>query len=153
MPQKVIISTGYSEKNTENYCSRQHSIGLEIEVNVNGSTDEVEVASNKLFALCRKIVSGQKSVNIDTLLNPAPAPAATAPSANQEAPATPQQPRPASSKQIRYILQIAKKNGLTEAEIKNLPAHFDKADFSSLTSQEASDIIDHLTNLGQKKAA
>lgn len=73
--------------------------------------------------------------------------------AKQSVPAAPQQPRPASSKQIRYIFQIAKRNGLTDAEIKNLPAHFEKADFSALTSQEASDIIDHPNSQGQKKAA
>jgi hypothetical protein len=48
MSPKVLVSAAYSEKNTENYCSRQHSIGLEMEINVNGSTDEVEPASNKL---------------------------------------------------------------------------------------------------------
>ncbi len=150
MSQKVIISTGYSEKNTENYCSRQHSIGLEMEVNINSSTDEVEVASSKLFALCRKIVSGQKSVNIDTLLNPGVMPAA-APSANQDATAPPQQARPASSKQIKYLLELAKKSGMDDKSIRLLPSEFQKSSFEALSSNEASKLIDSFSN--KRKAA
>ena len=102
MSQKVKIQTGFSEKSTENYQSQQYSVALEMDCTINGSTREIEEASNKLFALCRKIVSAQKGVNVDTLLNnetlpvssgasqPALAPAQTPPAGPSAAP----RPRP-----------------------------------------------------------
>jgi len=160
MSQKVKIQTGFSEKTSENYNSQQYSVALEMECQINGSTREIEEASAKLFALCRKIVAGQKGVNVDTLLNsenvpgtapvqqpPAtPAPAAPAP-VNGPGPGT---SKPASSKQIKYLLDSAKRIGLSKVEIQNLPASFKKTTFESLTSVEASKLIE---SLAKKKAA
>jgi hypothetical protein len=154
--QHVKIQTGFQEKTSENYNSTQHSISLEMDIQVNGNTREIEEASQKLFALCRKIIYAQKGVNVDSLLQAPAAPpsgqAATSTAASKS-PQEGQQPRPASSKQIRYIFTIARKNGLSDAEIKSLPVRYEKADFSALTSQEASEIIDHLTSQAQRKAA
>ena len=157
MSQKVKIQTGFSEKSTENYQSQQYSVALEMECQINGSTREIEDASNRLFALCRKIVSAQKGVNVDTLLNneavssgpsqPAPAPsappAASAPSGNGT-------PKSATSKQIRYVLELAKKAGMSKPDIQNLPATYKKKTFESLSSVEASKLIE---SLSKKQAA
>ena len=107
---------------------------------INGSTREIEEASSKLFALCRKIVSAQKGVNVDGLLNneaaptaSGPTPPATAPAAPAAPPAGPSAPNSngtpklASAKQIRYVLELAKKAGMSTPDIQNLPATYKKA--------------------------
>ncbi len=165
MSQKVKIQTGFSEKSTENYQSQQYSVALEMECQINGSTREIEDASNRLFALCRKIVSAQKGVNVDTLLNNEAPPASSRPS--QPATATPSAPpaappagpsvpsgngtpKSATSKQIRYVLELAKKAGMSKPDIQNLPATYKKKTFESLTSVEASKLIE---SLSKKQAA
>ncbi len=66
-------------------------------------------------------------------------------SSHSSAPQLPTLPL-SSPKQIRYILQIAKKIWLSDVEIKCLPSHFEKVEFSSLTGAEASETIDHLNS-------
>jgi hypothetical protein len=163
MSQKVKIQTGFSEKTSENYNSQQYSVALEMECQINGSTREIEEASGKLFALCRKIVSAQKGVNVDTLLNSESSGATKALSRPASAPEAPVVPpvspstsngngatRDATPKQIRYILELAKKVGMSKADIHNLKASYNKKTFESLSSVEASKIIDFLS---KKQAA
>ncbi len=143
MPQKIKISTGYSDKSSLNYQSQQYSVSLDMEVQVNGSTQEIEDASSRLFALCRKIVSSQKSVSVDNLLNDEPlqpAPATPAPSSNNGNGKV----KPATKKQIDYIFKLAKKSKLSVDEINALPQNYSKNDFQSLSSVQASQIIDNL---------
>ena len=149
--QTVKINAGFSEKTSENYNSTQHSISLEMDVQVNGSTREIEEASQKLFALCRKIIYAQKGVNVDSLLQGDRLPATVPPGA----PAAPQSPstnaqKPASAKQIRFLLDIAKKAGLDEKAIRTLPSEYKKATFQELSSNEASQLID---SFSKRKAA
>jgi hypothetical protein len=154
MPQNVKIQTGFSEKVTENFQSTQHSISLEMDCAINGNTREIEEASQKLFALCRKIVSAQKSVNVDSLLNnDMPVNLTTFPPAPQTpsftpAPA-PQQPtgngsstRPATTKQIKFILELAKKSNLSHDEILALPLTYQRERFEQLSASQASALID-----------
>jgi hypothetical protein len=157
MPQNVKIQTGFAEKTSENYNSTQHSISLEMDCVINGSTREIEEASQKLFALCRKIVAAQKGVSVDSLLQSEPAQAGTP----QNAPAAPLPsssnsnptgaPKPASAKQIRFLLDVAKKSGLDEKSIRALPAECHKASFEALSSTEASRLIDSFSP--KRKAA
>ena len=146
--QQVRINTGFSEKVVANFQSTQHSISLEMDVSVNGTTKEIEDASAKLFALCRKIVSAQKSGNVDNLLTSPtsaesvsspvqPAPAASAPSA-PHAPTGTNGTKPATSKQIKYALELMKKSGMSKQEIATIPASFNKQSFEALSSVEAS---------------
>jgi hypothetical protein len=160
MSQKVKIQTGFSEKSTENYQSQQYSVALEMDCTINGSTREIEEASNKLFALCRKIVSAQKGVNVDTLLNnetppvssgaSQPALAPTSAQTSAQAPNGNGTPKPATSKQIRYVLELAKKVGMSKVDIQNLPTTYKKQTFEALSSVEASKLIEFLS---KKKAA
>jgi hypothetical protein len=160
MPQKVKIQTGFSEKTTENYQSQQYSVALEMEVSINGSTSEISEASNKLFALCRRLVSQQKAVNVDNLLTAAPveqhppvstpvAPAIAAPSAATPVSNAGNGTKAATSKQIKYALELAKKSGMSKSDIAALPAKFNKASFEALSAKEASSIIEGFA----KKAA
>ena len=165
MPQNVKIQTGFSEKTSENYNSTQHSISLEMDCAINGSTKEIEDASQKLFALCRKIVAAQKGVNVDSLLNSdlggkqAPAAAATQTTASTPgAPsAAPQpfnngnaMPKLATPKQIKWLLDLAKKAKLSHDEILSLPSTYKKERFEQLSAAQASALIDRFN---MKKAA
>ena len=159
MPQKVKIQTGFSEKTTENYQSQQYSVALEMDCSVNGTTREIEEASAKLFNLCRKIVASQKGVNVDNLLKDAPVtvasspvpsvPAASTPSTSQAPARTNGTTKPATGKQIRYALELLRKSGLGKNEIAAIPASFNKQSWESLSSIEASKIIEKYS----KKAA
>jgi hypothetical protein len=149
MSQTIKISAGYSDKVSQDYNSSQYSLNLELDVVVNGSTTEIESASQKLFSLCRKLVLTQRSVNVDSILN-----REASPGANQNAPAAPQSPssssqKPASSKQIKFLLELAKKAGMDEASIRSLPSEFQKSSFEALSSSEASRLID---SFSKKKA-
>jgi hypothetical protein len=60
--------------------------------------------------------------------------------------------RPASPKQINFILMLAKKQGLKDYEIKNLPQnYFNATGFDQISSQQASELIESLN--GKKQAA
>ena len=146
MSQTVKISAGYSDKVSQDYNSTQYSLNLELDVVVNGSTTEIESASQKLFLLCKKLVLAQRSVNVDTLLNPE-----VKLGAGQNAPAAPQSPssstlKPASNKQIKYLLELAKKSGMDEKSVRALPGEFQKSSFEALSSAEASTLIDSFSN-------
>jgi hypothetical protein len=148
MPSKIKITAGFADKVTENYQSQQYSIGLEMECQINGNTAEIEDASKRLFALCRKIVNAQKTINVDYLLqqdsiepptngsapttSAAPAqPTASAPANAQ--PAQPPAPAPqnngngngstklATDKQIKYLFRLAMTAGLKNDEVRHLP--------------------------------
>ena len=152
MPQNVKIQAGFSEKTSENYNSTQNSIALEMNVQVNGSTREIEEASQKLFALCRKIINAQKGVNVDSLLQGDQLPATVPPGA----PAAPHSPssnaqKPATNKQIKYLLELAKKSGMDEKSVRALPGEFQKSSFEALSSAEASSLIDSFSK--KRKAA
>jgi len=149
--QTVKISAGFAEKISENYNSTQNSISLEMNVQVNGSTREIEEASQKLFALCRKIIYAQKGVNVDSLLQGEQLPA-TMPSGTFAAPQSPSSStqKLSSSKQIKFLLELAKKAGMDEAAIRLLPTEFKKSSFEALSSAEASKLID---SFSKKKAA
>lgn len=152
MPQRIKVSTGYADKVSKDFQSQQFSVGLEMELTVNGTTREIEDASEKLFALCRKIVSSQKSISVDSLLNGNTS--QTIPGQNTE------QPRgngngngkPATAKQIRYLHQLGKKADppLTDEQVRALPQQYYGKTLETMTSQEASNLIDVL---GKKKAA
>jgi len=154
MPQNVVkIQTGFSEKTSENFNSTQHSISLEMDCVINGTTHEIESSSQKLFALCRKIVSAQKSVNVDSLLNndnppvnhsqntQPPQSNAQNANGNNQSP-----PRPATQKQIKFLLELAKNANLSHDEILKLPAVYKKDRFEQLTAYEASALIDRYNN-------
>ncbi len=153
MSQTVKISAGYSDKVSQDYNSSQYSLNLELDVVVNGSTMEIESASQKLFLLCKKLVLAQRSVNVDGLLNPE-----AKPGASQSAPAAPQSPssnasnnqRKASPKAIKYLLELAKKSGMDQKAIQSLPSEYGKTAFEDLSPAEASKLID---SFSKKKAA
>lgn len=147
MAQTIRISAGYADKASENYNSKQYSINLELDVQVNGNTREIEGASDRLFELCRRIVEKQKVVSVDNLLAGPPEPHAEEPNSGNSNGTT----RPATAKQLRYLHQLAKKANLTDEQVNGLPRqYYSKAALSDLTSLEASGLIDVLS---QKKAA
>jgi hypothetical protein len=152
--QTVKINAGFSEKTSENFNSTQNSIALEMDVQVNGSTKEIEDASQKLFALCRKIIYAQKGVNVDSLLQSEQTMSGTSqsvPSASQNPSSTVKIfPKLASAKQIRFLLELAKKAGMEDASIRSLPSEFKKSSFEALSSAEASKLID---SFSKQKAA
>ena len=146
MPNKVKISAGYSDKTSENYNSTQYSINLEMDATINGTTAEIEQASDKLFRLCRKIVAAQKGVSVDSYLNtdadhtiPVPQP-------------QPQQPQTTpvdaanlcSPAQVKCIFAVAKSKGLQNGAINNLAKRFNKSKLDELSRSEASQIIKEL---------
>lgn len=143
----VRISAGYSDKISENYNSKQFSINLELDANINGSTQEIEDASARLFELCRKIVEQQKGVSVDSLLAPTP---------QQLPPQQPQQnfqpqtnipssnPSLASPAQVKCIFAVAKQNGLQNGAIAALANRFNKPKLDDLSKQEASILIKEL---------
>jgi hypothetical protein len=149
MSQTVRINAAYSEKNTADFNSQQYSVGLEMDAQINGSTREIEEASQKLFALCRRIVAQQKGVSVDNLLQ--------SPAHNEPAPVTPPAsstnlPRMATSKQLLYLWKLGKRAGLTDEQVRGLPMqYYQKATADDLTGQEASSLIDSLTE--KRKAA
>ena len=160
----VRISAGYSDKISENYNSKQFSINLELDANINGSTQEIEDASARLFELCRKIVEQQKGVSVDNLLSPVPSqpPPQQLPPSQNYSPQPPQQNQPqqpannngsvklASDKQIKFIFSLAKKNKLPDYEVRNLPMQYNIQNFNELSSKQASEIIESLS--GSKAA-
>lgn len=159
----VRISAGYSDKISENYNSKQFSINLELDAQINGSTQEIEQASDRLFQLCRKIVEHQKGISVDNLLTPSNPPPAQLPPQQppaqnqyQQSPAPQQQQsqrngKLASDKQIKFIFSLAKKSKLPDYEVRNLPMqYFNIQNFNELSSKQASEIIESLS--GSKAA-
>ena len=146
MPNKVKISAGYSDKTSENYNSTQYSINLEMDATINGTTAEIEQASDKLFKLCRKIVAAQKSVSVDSYLN------TEADHNGTPLPPQPQQPHTTpvdatnlcSPAQVKCIFAVAKSKGLQNGAITNLAKRFNKSKLDELTRPEASQIIKEL---------
>ena len=147
MPQKVKISAGYADKSSENYNSRQYSINLEIDVTVNGTTKEVEDASERLFRLCRKIVESQKGISVDNLLNDnPPQPTPPAKPAAPPAPTANGNGKLATDKQIKFIFRLGKQSKLSNEQINALPGqYFGKPNFNSLTASEGSNLIETLS--------
>ena len=145
MPNKVKISAGYSDKTSENYNSTQYSINLEMDANINGTTAEIEQASDKLFKLCRKIVAAQKGVSVDNYLS-------TDTDHNTPLPSSPQQPHTTSvdaanlcsPAQVKCIFAVAKSKGLQNGAITNLAKRFNKSKLDELSRPEASQIIKEL---------
>jgi len=134
----VRISVGFSDKQSENYNSTAYSVNLEMDVQVNVSSQEVEDASEKLFRLCRKIVENQKSQNHSDSSEP--------PISQQ-----PPQPKPTniavelcSPAQIKCIFGVAKSKGLQNGAITALANRFNKPRLEDLTKQEASQLIKEL---------
>lgn len=143
----IRISVGFSDKQSENYNSTAYSVNLEMDVHVNGSSHEVEEASEKLFRLCKKIVNNQKQ--------PSSLPSHQADPLFSE----PEHPhlihshaeKPASPKQKKFILSLAKKQKMNDLDVKNLPMKYDNASsFNELSSKQASELIEYLSG---KKAA
>ena len=153
--QKVKVSAGYSDKISENYNSKQYSIALEMELQINGNTADVELASSKLFALCRKIVSAQKEVSIDGLLNQnAAAPVANSVPNPSDGKNGGLNNKPITAKQVAYIFRLGHKAGLSDEQVRQLPMQYfgkPNPDLNSLSSGEASRIIETLSET--KKAA
>ena len=152
MAQTVRISAGYTEKTSENYNSEQYSINLEMDASINGTTTEIEQASERLFNLCRKIVNHQKGVSVDTLLSDLPQSQQPIP---QQQPASNFTPPPeysrnsnsghqCSEKQVKAIFAIAKSRGMVNGAITSLSNRFGKNHLEELTSQEASSLIKEL---------
>jgi hypothetical protein len=150
--QKVTINAAFSEKTSENYNSQQYSIGLEIEVAVNGETAEIENASAKLFQLCRKIVAAQKGVNVNSLLSSPETPAAAPQTAPAPSPSNNGSDRPITDKQIKYLFRLGHTAGLSNEQIRQLPRQYFKANkLEDLTANEASSLIETLS--AKKQAA
>lgn len=136
MAQKTVkISAGYSDKISENYNSQSYSINLEMDANINGTTTEIEQASERLFQLCRKIVNHQKSFTGDVLLPESPL---------QQLPAPAPPIHLCSEKQIKCIFGVAKSRGMANNAIQGLAQRFSKQRLEDLTSQEASLLIKDL---------
>jgi hypothetical protein len=158
MAQNVKINASYSEKTTENYNSVSYGVALELEAPINGTTQDVEIQTARLFMLCKKIVAGQKGTNIDNLLTSQPTqstPAATILLPQPPTPVAPPVPSNgnghASDRQIRYLLTLARKAGMRDLEIRAMPNdRFGKPNFDTLSSHEASTLIDEFN---QRKAA
>lgn len=168
MASTVRISAGYSDKVSENYNSQQFSINLEMDAQINGTTSEIEQASDRLFQLCRKIVDHQKGVSVDTLLTdqrpqqqasfPVIPPISLPPQHPPQQAQHQQQPfdQPptfnphsgigghCSDKQVKCIFGIAKKRGMVNGAIQGLAQRFGKTRIEDLTSQEASALISDL---------
>ncbi len=152
MAQTVRISAGYTEKTSENYNSEQYSINLEMDAQINGTTTEIEQASDRLFQLCRKIVNHQKGVSVDTLLSD--------PQQNQQQLPPPQQQpsfdsphhfnqntgtgQQCTEKQVKCIFGVAKSRGMANGAIAGLAQRYGKQRLEELTSQEASALIKEL---------
>ncbi len=142
MAQTVRISAGYSDKVSENYNSQQFSINLEMDAMINGTTAEVEQASNRLFQLCRKIVDQQKGVSVDNLLNNQAPPVQFDPP--QQFSRNVNNGHQCSEKQVRCIFGAAKARGMTNAAIPALAQRFGKNRLEELTATEASSLIGEL---------
>ena len=145
MPNKVKISAGYSDKTSENYNSTQYSINLEMDATINGTTIEIEQASDKLFKLCRKIVATQKGVSVDNYLNTDEnhnTPASSSPQQSQTTPVD--AANLCSPAQVKCIFAVAKSKGLQNGAITNLAKRFNKTKLDELSRSEASQIIKEL---------
>lgn len=160
MPQKVKISTGYSDKVSKDFNSQQFSVSLEMECAINGSTKEIQDASKRLFELCRRIVNDQKGVSVDGLLQQeddsmyppqtaATVPATPVPQGQANGQTGAPSVRNITTKQISYLFRLGQKAGLSDEQVRQLPVqYFGRPDLQSLTSYEASKLID---TLGDKK--
>lgn len=152
MAQEVIIRAGYTSRTSKDYQSEEHSIQIEVPSKINGSTQEIESASDRLFRLCKKIVEQQKQdVSVDSLLSdPQPQPQQLPPPQDTtfNPPAdysrnsnTGQQ---CSEKQVKCIFGVAKSRGMVNGAIQGLAQRFGKQRLEELTSQEASALIKEL---------
>jgi hypothetical protein len=123
-----------------------------MDASINGTTTEIEQASERLFNLCRKIVNHQKGVSVDSLLNEVPPPQQSIP---QQQPinnfAPPQEysrnsnsGHQCSEKQVKAIFAIAKGRGMQNGAITALANRFGKQRLEELTTQEASGLIKEL---------
>jgi hypothetical protein len=84
---------------------------------------------------------------------PIPAPEPPTNGIGNAQPMLERQPEPthASDKQLRYILNLAKKAGLNDGQVRQLPMlRFHKASYDQVSASEASQLID---SLRQRKAA
>jgi len=131
----VRISVGFSDKQSENYNSTAYSVNLEMDVHVNGSSQEVEEASEKLFRLCRKIVENQKTQN--------PPDSAALPESQQAKPSN-TAVELCSPAQIKCVFACAKQKGLQNGAITALANRFNKPKLEDLTKHEASQLIKEL---------
>ena len=150
MSQKTVrISAGYSDKTSENYNSTSYSINLEMDAHINGTTTEIEEASNRLFQLCRKIVNHQKGVSVDNLLEDntptQPTQQYTAPTNNYS-----NNNNRCSEKQVKCIYGVAKGRGMTTQAISSLAQRYGKKRLGELTSSEASLLIKKLKQVGER---
>ena len=150
MSQKTVrISAGFSDKVSENYNSTSYSINLEMDAQINGSTTEIEQASDRLFQLCRKIVNHQKGVSVDTLLvSQEPSQQLPPPQAvyTQSEPPQTFTSNLASEKQVKCVFAVAKGRSMSNDAINGLAQRFGKIRLEELSSQEASSLIKELKN-------
>lgn len=149
----IKISTGFSDKISENYNSKQYSISLEMEAQINGSSAEVEKASATLFALCKKIISQQKSLEQPDSQSPLFPNNEQPPEQQQQVPPQNDKPqqnysnKPVTEKQIKCIYGVAKQLGKRNKEIEGLASKFSKNKLEDLSSREASQLIESLKHI------
>ena len=163
------VTVKYSENlpSTEPNSFKTHHFTVELTEKVADDQSAVDVAT-QLFRVAKAQVKSEIMTAVaDLAMNhPAPQQPQQVPFQQHPQPSYPsRQPspaphnngtstgfKPASPKQINYILTLAKKQGLKEYEIKNLPmSYFNAPGFNALSQQQASDIIESLS--GKRQAA
>lgn len=148
MPQITVHYTENLPSSDDTYKTRRFTVELTQEVADNSDINSI---TERMFAVAKSNVQAQvERAKGDMALREM-----NGMKGNKNAPAAPQSPpsssqKPASSKQIKYLLELAKKAGMDEASIRSLPSEFQKSSFEALSSSEASKLID---SFSKKKAA
>ena len=166
------VTVKYSENlpSTEPNSYKTRHFAVELTEKVDDNDNAVEVTA-QLFRVAKAQVKTQiMSETADLAMNqsqqsnykPYPSPTQQVPFQPQRSPNPPSPQlqssdnrngfRPASPKQINFILMLAKKQGLKDYEIKNLPQnYFNASGFDQISSQQASELIESLN--AKKQAA
>jgi len=150
----VKISCGYRAKSSANFQSEEYSIGLEMDVLINGKTEEVQQKADLLYALCKQIVNKQRGISVDSLLTP-PAQSETKPETKSEAnpeapaqaPAAPQQSNGngvISPKQVKYIFALGRTKNMFGKAVRDLVFDRFKKPVEEISRHNASVLIDEL---------
>ena len=163
------VTVKYSENlpSTEPNSFKTRHFAVELTEKVDDNDNAVEVTA-QLFRVAKAQVKSQiQSETADLAMNqptqsqykPYQAPTQQVPfqpPQQQSFPSpssgyNPNTPKPASDKQLNLLNMLAKKSGMSSQELMAMPQQFfGKPSLQSLTSQEASRIID---SLNQRKAA
>jgi len=151
MPEITVHYTENLPSTDDSYKTRRFTVELKQSVPENG---DITGITQRLFMVAKANVQSQvERAKSDLAIaeqngsngfqQPAPA-APVASNGNGNG-------RKATQKQIKYLFQLGQKAGLSREQVNALPQqYFSKQDFQSLTSSEASNLIN---TLSAKKAA